>query len=83
MYAREVEGRTLTFGVSGKLILNALVMYDRQTDSLWSQFLGVAVQGPLAGTKLEVLPSVLTDWGQLARPASGHDSPRPGWPPQR
>ena len=63
MYAREVEGRTLTFGVSGKLIMNALVMYDRQTDSLWSQFLGVAVQGPLAGTELEVLPSVLTDWG--------------------
>ena len=40
MYAREIEGRELTFGVSGKLIMNALVLYDRQTDSLWSQFLG-------------------------------------------
>ena len=28
MYAREVSGTTLTFGVSGKLIMNGLVMYD-------------------------------------------------------
>ncbi len=62
MYARQVEGKTLTFGVSGKLILNALVMYDRQTDSLWSQFLGEAVEGPLAGARLELLPSRLTTW---------------------
>ena len=53
----------LTFGVSGKLILNSLVMYDHQTDTLWSQFLAEAVQGPLAGTKLEFLASQLTTWG--------------------
>ena len=52
----------LTFGVSGKLIMNALVMYDRQTDSLWSQFLGVAVRGPFEGTVLEPLGSSLTSW---------------------
>ena len=62
MYAREIEGREPTFGVSGKLIMNALVMYDRQTDSLWSQFLGVAVDGEFAGTPLEPLASTLTDW---------------------
>ncbi len=43
--------------------MNALVMYDHQTDSLWSQFLGQAVSGPLDGTKLEHLPSQLTTWG--------------------
>ena len=32
----------LTFGVSGKLIMNVLVMYDRQTGSYWSQILGEA-----------------------------------------
>ena len=48
--------------MSGKLILNALVMYDRQTDSLWSQFLGEAVEGPLAGAKLELVSSRLTRW---------------------
>jgi hypothetical protein len=62
VYARDVDGRELTFGVSGKLILNAMVMYDRQTDSLWSQFLGEAVEGPMAGTKLDLVPSQLTRW---------------------
>ena len=62
MYARDVAGQTLTFGVSGKLIMNALVMFDRETETLWSQFLGEAVQGPLAGTPLEVVPAVLTRW---------------------
>ncbi len=62
MYAREVEGQTLSFGVSGKLIMNALVMFDRQTETLWSQFLGRAVQGPLSGASLEIVPAVLTQW---------------------
>ena len=62
MYARTVKEEVLTFGVSGKLIMNALVMYDRQTDSLWSQFLGEAVKGPHEGTMLELVPSQLTRW---------------------
>ena len=62
MYAREVAGRELTFGVSGKLIMNALVMYDRQTETLWSQFLGQAVEGELAGETLGVVSSQLTVW---------------------
>ena len=39
-----------------------MVMYDRQTDSLWSQFLGEAVEGPMAGTKLELVASQLVRW---------------------
>lgn len=62
MYSRQVEGQTLTFGVSGKLIRNTLVMYDRETDSLWGQIIGEAVDGPLVGTKLEFLPSIHTSW---------------------
>ena len=62
MYAREIEGVKLTFGVSGKLIKNALVMYDHQTQSLWSQFLGQAVRGEYAGTKLEFIPGLMTKW---------------------
>jgi hypothetical protein len=34
VYARQVEGTVYTFGVSGKLIRNAMVMYDHQTRSL-------------------------------------------------
>ena len=48
--------------MSGKLIMNALVMYDRETDTLWSQFLGEAVQGPLSGTKLSLVSSQLVSW---------------------
>ena len=42
--------------------MNVLVMYDRQTDSLWSQLLGKAVRGPLDGTELEYLPAWQTTW---------------------
>jgi hypothetical protein len=62
VYSRIIDGEEYTFGVSGKLIMNVLVMYDRQTDTLWSQLLGEAVDGPLKGTKLEFVPSWQTTW---------------------
>lgn len=43
--------------------MNALVMYDRETDSLWSQFLAKSIAGPLKGTELEIIPSQLTNYG--------------------
>src|SRR5262249_22247365 len=58
---------TLSFGVSGKLYRNSLIMYDRQTGSLWSHFLGAAVQGPLRGTRLRFVPSTCTAWGAWRR----------------
>lgn len=64
MYARELDDREFTFGVSGKLIRNVLVMYDRQTESYWSQLLGEAVAGEMQGAKLEYLPSWHTTWGK-------------------
>ena len=48
--------------MSGKLIMNALVMYDHQTETLWSQFLSEAVDGALTGAELEVVPATQTDW---------------------
>jgi hypothetical protein len=42
--------------------MNVLVMYDRETDSLWSQILGEAVEGDLAGSKLTPLPAQQTTW---------------------
>ncbi len=65
MYARpEVKGEVLDFGVSGKLIMNALVMYDRQTESYWSQMLGHAVEGPLEGAELVPVPYAQMSWGE-------------------
>ena len=66
MYARQIGEQPLTFGVSGKLIMNALVMYDHETRSLWSQFLGQSVEGEYAGTKLDFVPALLTDWATWA-----------------
>ena len=62
MYVREVQRELHTFGVSGKLIMNALVMYDHQTRTLWSQFLGKGVKGTLAGVELDFLPVTQTQW---------------------
>jgi hypothetical protein len=47
--------------------MNALVMYDHQTDTLWSQFLSRGVKGPLADTELEIVPAVQTTWLQWLR----------------
>lgn len=44
--------------------MNVLVMYDRQTETYWSQLLGEAVEGPLKGTQLEFVPSWFTTWGE-------------------
>ena len=55
-YDRVVNGQELLFGVSGKLYKNNLVMYDRQTQSFWSQAGAKAIAGPFAGTSLTQIP---------------------------
>jgi hypothetical protein len=67
VYAREIDGQTYTFGVSGKLWANGLIMYDHQTNSLWSHVAGEAITGPLQGTPLPMLPATRTDWGTWKR----------------
>ncbi|MBT4863718.1 MAG: DUF3179 domain-containing protein [Planctomycetaceae bacterium] len=62
VYARTLEGRTLTFAVSGMLWEMSLVMIDQETRSLWSHLLGESMRGPLQGQSLEMIPSVITDW---------------------
>lgn len=62
VYARTVAGRTLTFGVSGMLYRDALVMYDRETGTLWSHVDGRALKGPLLGEMLQPVPAVHATW---------------------
>lgn len=62
MYDRRVSDRELTFGISGKLYKQNVLLYDQQTDSLWSQIKRQAVTGELTGNALKVLPSVETSW---------------------
>lgn len=52
-----VGGERVEFGTSGKLWNSNLVMYDRKTDSLWSQVLGEAIVGEATGARLSVIPS--------------------------
>lgn len=63
VYDRRVDGRTLTFGVSGKLADNDLVLYDRETGSEWKQSSGRCLSGPLSGTELTVLAARTTTLG--------------------
>ena len=62
VYDPVVDGRALTFGVSGKLADDDLVMYDRETGSEWKQSNGEAIAGPLAGERLTVLPAPVMPW---------------------
>ncbi len=62
-FDRRLGSRVLDFGTSGRLYRSDLVMYDRQTDSLWVQFLGQAVAGRLTGSKLAEYPVSTVSWG--------------------
>ena len=55
-YDRRVGDRILDFGTSGALLNSSLVMYDRQTESLWSHYTGQAVVGHLVGAELDLIP---------------------------
>lgn len=57
-----VDGESVEFGVSGKLWNSNLLMYDRKTDSLWSQISGEAVVGEKTGQTLKVIPSDVTKY---------------------
>jgi len=57
VFDRVVDGRTLDFGTSGKLYQSDLLIYDRQTHSLWAQMEGRAVVGARAGTRLASIPA--------------------------
>ena len=63
-FDRRVGDRVLSFGTSGRLYRSDLLMYDRQTESLWPQIAGQAVAGVLTGAELRVLPASLISWDQ-------------------
>jgi len=66
-FARNVNGRVLEFGTTGRLRYSNLIMYDRQTETWWQQATGEAVAGELTGTQLEFLPAPIIAWDQFKR----------------
>lgn len=61
-FESRIGGRALDFGVSGLLYNSDVLLYDRQTESLWSQILAKAISGPFQGTALQAVPLTHTTW---------------------
>ncbi len=61
-YDRRLGDRILDFGTSGELFNSSLVMYDRQTESLWTHFDGKAVVGHLTGEQLDTFSLQMVSW---------------------
>lgn len=63
-----VDGKRLTLGTSGKLRNSDLIMYDRETKSLWQQAAHEAIQGLLLGKKLAAIPVDTVRFGDWKKP---------------
>ena len=68
LFETQVEGREapFVFGSSGFLYRSNKLMFDRETDSLWNQFTGEPVVGPLVGSgiRLKIRPVTITSWAR-------------------
>jgi hypothetical protein len=84
VFDRRVNGKLLDFGTTGKLRKSDLVMYDRQTESWWQQFIGTSIVGEYMGTKLKEIPSQIVAYedfkkaypsGEILSKKTGHFRP--------
>ena len=76
-FKRTVDGRALVFEVAG-VYNGTIILRDRQTRSLWAPFSGRALEGPLAGRKLERVPMTVTRWDEWT---AGHPRSEVVWAP--
>ncbi|WP_435064648.1 DUF3179 domain-containing protein [Halobaculum sp. EA56] len=65
VYDRRVDGEALTFGVSGNLADDSLVLYDRETGSEWQQTSGRCLRGPHEGRTLALRPSAVVTYDRF------------------
>jgi hypothetical protein len=61
-FLASIENKAHTFGVSGLLYNSDVLLYDRQTQSLWSQLMSQAISGQHKGRRLVSLPVLHTSW---------------------
>ncbi len=70
LFETQITGRRrpLIFGSSGFLYRSNKLMFDRETNSLWNQFTGQPVIGPLyaSGIVLQQRPVVIDTWAHWA-----------------
>jgi len=62
VFLSRVGNRSLTFGNEGALYECNLVLYDRQTHSLWYQLRGSAIAGDYKNARLLIVPAVVARW---------------------
>ena len=62
VYSGKIDDKIFTFGVSGRLYKSNVLIYDHQTESLWSQLKETAIAGPMVGRKLEKISAERTSW---------------------
>ena len=64
-FESQIGEEVYKFGVSGLLRNSDLVMYDRNTESLWQQSSGRAIVGRMVGARLRYVPASVVTIGQL------------------
>lgn len=80
-FSANIDGKVHTFGVSGLLYNNNLLLYDWETESLWSQMKGQAVTGKGSGKPLENVVASTSTWAswKAKHPETKVLSPRTGY----
>jgi hypothetical protein len=82
VYSSKVNNQNLIFDAEGRLFDSNSILIDRNTGSLWSQMLGMAFEGPLAGYGMSILPSYWMSWRyarEIFTEAQVLATPRGGW----
>ncbi len=84
VFDRMIEGRVVDFGVSGLLFQSDVLLYDRETESLWSQLGMKSVAGPMVGKELKWRVSEHMTWeewkknhpdGEVLSKRTGYERP--------
>lgn len=63
-----------SFGVTGYLLNGNSMLYDRVSRSLWNQLLGICIEGPFKGKRLERIPVLSARWKGVKERYGGLDS---------
>lgn len=81
VFDRRVNGRLLTFGVTGKLRDSNLIMYDQETESWWQQATGEGMVGEFTDAELTHIPSWQESWVEFkTRNPDGLVMAQPAYP---
>jgi len=64
-FDRRIKGKTLDFGVTGKLRNSDMIMFDRQTETWWQQFEGRGIVGKMNNVRLKKLTSWMESWADF------------------